>query len=138
MNRGARESYDRYAWVLFLPSGISLLAFPLIQLLQMYFFDPELKDLIWLTSDSAILGFIRWNFTFQSLFAIGFGIFVMATSLTGYRRQERWAWYAFLYLPLFLIGYQVLAYWLWPITIPLLIMSLLGLILPYRKFFQSK
>ncbi len=138
MNQSGKKPYDKYAWVLFLPSGILLLAFPLISLLQSYFFDPELKGLNWLTSDPAILGFIRWNFTFQSLFSTGFGVFIMATSLTGYRRHERWAWYAFLYLPLFLLGVQVLAYWLFLITIPLLIMSLLGLALPYRKFFPSK
>lgn len=138
MNRSPKKHYDKYAWLLFLPSGISLLAFSFIELLGSYFFDPELKNLIWLTSDSRILGFIRWNFTLQSLFAIGFGIFIIATSLTGYRRQERWAWYALLYLPLFLLAYQVLAYWTWPITIPLLIISLLGLILPYRKFFPTK
>ena len=106
--------------------------------MQGYLFDPEMKNLSWLTSDSTILHFIRLNFTFTSLMAIGYAIFIITTSLTSYRRGEKWAWYAFLYLPVFLLSLLFLAYWLGPLLVPLLIMSVLGLLLPYRKFFPRK
>ncbi|HLB68463.1 MAG TPA: hypothetical protein VJN63_08375, partial [Thermoplasmata archaeon] len=68
-----------------------------------------------------------------------------AICLRSYRRGERWAWYALWVLPLnFVIGLQGLVLSLRvgapPLFVPLLfvIISLLGLLLPYRKFFPKK
>ncbi len=133
-----RKAHEKYAWLLLFPSGLLLLLFLAGSLLQGYIFDPDGKTLNWLTSDPEILHFIRWGFTFYGLPGVGFAIFIMAASVTSYRGGERWAWYAFLYLPVYLLGLLAIAYWLWPITVPLLIMSLLGLLLPYRKFFPTK
>ena len=137
MKASSGKAREKYAWLLLFPSGLLPLLFA-GSLLQSYIFDPDGKTLNWLTSDPEILHFIGWVFTVGSLMGVGFAIFIMAASVTSYRRGERWAWYAFLYLPVYLLGLLAIAYWLWPITVPLLIMSLLGLLLPYRKFFPTK
>ncbi len=133
----AEKAYEKHAWIIFFATGIVILVVVFVELLALYLADPSLKGLSWLTSDPAVLSYIRWGATFAILSAIGFAIFVIGASLTSYRRGERWAWYSFLYLPLFLLVSLVLAYWLWPLLIPLLVLSLLGLFLPYRKFFPK-
>ena len=71
--------------------------------------------------------------------ALGFGIFGMAISARPYRKGYRWAWYVMLYWPLISIG--VIAGALsggGPIFAVVLILSLIGLLLPFRKFFPKK
>ncbi len=71
--------------------------------------------------------------------ALGFGIFTITVSATAYRRGERWAWYVMLYWPLISLG--VIAGALnggAPLFAVFLILSLIGLLLPYRKFFPKK
>ncbi len=74
---------------------------------------------------------------------IGFSILVMAISFVSYRKGERWAWYA-----LWIIPIRILAFMANDLSggssfgvtagLPLLIIALLGLLLPYRKFFPGK
>jgi hypothetical protein len=75
--------------------------------------------------------------------AAGYGIFILVVLWVGYRRGERWAWYVFWYLPVgialtfirVLNGGIPLA---WTLPFTFLIISLLGLLLPYRRFFPKK
>ncbi len=76
---------------------------------------------------------------------IGWGVLIMATSAVSYRRGERWAWYASLPLPLawaalaahdLTVGGFRASFAFFPIIY--LVIALLGLLLPYRKFFPKK
>ena len=76
-------------------------------------------------------------------YAIAFGISVMAISFFSYRKGERWAWYVLWIVPLVLLsiifndvsaGMSMSGI----LGIPLLLLSLLGLLLPYRKFFPRR
>lgn len=71
----------------------------------------------------------------------GMGFFGTVITLMSYRRQEKWAWFILWYYPIFwtlhLVGglppgndhiHQVV----------FIVISLLGLILPFRQFFQRK
>ena len=87
---------------------------------------------------------------------VGFTILVMAIAATAYRRGEKWAWYALWSIPALFIG--LMALWInagatltvlalvgqrgvleeaLPFFELLLILSLLGLLPPYRKFFPK-
>jgi hypothetical protein len=68
-------------------------------------------------------------------------LLVLAITLTGYRRGEKWAWYTMWLVPALLVGqglfnsvflndFKEMLSW-----IPITTLSLLGLFLPYRKFF---
>ena len=73
----------------------------------------------------------------------GFSLFAAAIATTAYRRGEKWAWYTFWYLPLYalygtittsLIGSSYLTY----LLAGILVATLAGLILPYRRFFPQQ
>jgi hypothetical protein len=72
---------------------------------------------------------------------ISWSLLVLAITLTGYRRGEKWAWYTMWLVPALLVGqgifnsvflgdFNEMLSW-----IPITSLSLLGLFLPYRKFF---
>jgi hypothetical protein len=75
------------------------------------------------------------------LLKLSWSFFVLAITLTGYRRGEKWAWYTMWSVPVLLIcnalfsaiftgdASQMLQF------IPITIITLLGLLLSYRKFF---
>ena len=76
------------------------------------------------------------------LFGLGLGLFTVAISYKPYRRNEKWAWYMTLYLPIILLIAAVANYadggQSWTGGLIFLIISLAGLLLPYRKFFPKK
>ncbi|MFQ6135000.1 MAG: hypothetical protein ACE5KU_04210 [Nitrososphaerales archaeon] len=70
------------------------------------------------------------------------GIMTIGFVKLSYKKGEKGAWYAFWIIPIVLIGYIAVelsiggAYW--PLDVLLLIIALLGLLLPIRKFFHKK
>ncbi len=93
--------------------------------------------------------FINGSLIESSLFLIGFGVFGMAIARTSYRTGDRWAWYVCWYLPLWYVsaiylvatnaeGAGAAAPFLYFIYSLLMIVTLLGLLLPSRKFFSKK
>ena len=111
----AEKAYEKYAWLALLIAG--LLAFPAA------FFA---------LSEGINLG---------SLSDLVFAVLTTYLSVTGYRRGRKWAWFALLYTPPF---YLLAAYdeamrgnpWQPPAFFALL--CVVGLVLPYRKFFPKK
>jgi hypothetical protein len=76
------------------------------------------------------------------LFGFGLGLFTIAISFKPYKRNEKWAWYTVLYLPIILLISTVANYidggQSWPGGMIFFIVSLAGLLLPYRKFFPKR
>ncbi len=76
-----------------------------------------------------------------SLFVIGFA--ASAISVTAFRRAERWSWFTLAVLTVgYLLSYIAihapigyLSYF--PIVVPLLLVSMVGLALPFRRFFSQ-
>lgn len=105
-----------------------------------------LTGLTWdelLTRVPGIGSFLAEVQTVLDTYEVGFGIAVMAISWFSYRKGERWAWYALWIVPLVVLsitlndvraGMSLSGF----LGIPLLALSLLGLLLPYRKFFPGK
>ena len=93
------------------------------------------------TSNPQGADFIRWLTGQWGLMELGVAFFVIATAMTGYRRGERWAWYSLWFVPILYGLIALLTPWgqaLVPLALLLLVVSLLGLLLPYRKFFPRK
>ena len=84
---------------------------------------------------------VRYHSWETGLLKLNWSLFVLAIALTGYRRGERWAWYTMWLVPVCLLSMVAFyIYWfgggseaLEPI--PVLTISLIGLVLPYRRFF---
>jgi hypothetical protein len=74
------------------------------------------------------------------IFELGFGVFVMAVSYVSFRNRERWSWFVLWILPAAILAelLNVLRAEMNPGPVPVfLLVSILGLILPYRRFFPA-
>jgi hypothetical protein len=71
---------------------------------------------------------------------VALGILVIVVAAVPYRRGERWAWYALWVLPLAVLGGNInavrLGLTLGPLPI-VLVVAVLGMLLPVRRFFAS-
>jgi cell division protein FtsW (lipid II flippase) len=78
----------------------------------------------------------------EGVVIIGFGLFGSAISYKPFRRGEKWAWYVALYVPIAFVYLTYNSYSSggsnWPFFIVLLLLDLIGLFLPFRKFFPKK
>ncbi len=136
--------YEKYAWILFLVLGFFVLIFSLGTLVGGPSFGRPFESRTGVTWDQFVASNPRiasyWDFQLRSSNAIGLmaGLFVMAISLTSYRRGERWAWYALWTIPAItalLYAMQLVdpqSDWFFGVI------ALIGLLLPYRKFFPGK
>ena len=142
--------YEKYAWIILFAIGVIFLVTGVPHALGINT-DPEtvqrisgmtidqLKD-----SNPAFFNLYSFYFRFGGLSDIGFAFFITAISVTAYRKGEKWAWYALWVLPAYFIASAAISMsvesnlsLLLPET-TFAILSLVGLLLPYRKFFPSK
>ncbi|QYJ15937.1 hypothetical protein Rxycam_01767 [Rubrobacter xylanophilus DSM 9941] len=73
----------------------------------------------------------------EGALAAGMGLFGAAITLSAFRRRERWAWFVLWYYPAFFTAH-ILASGSGIPGMPLLLLSMLGLLLPVRRFFGSR
>lgn len=144
--------YERYAWMIFLVIGVLVLAGAIPHMLG-FNTDPALVETIsGQTIDelklSSPMFFNLYNFYFSSggLSDLGFGFFLIVISLFAYRSGQKWAWYSFWFVPAFFLAFIFLSSTLpsesqsilYPPLIVLIILSVAGLLLPFRKFFPKR
>jgi len=139
---------EKYGWVWYLGLGLLWLVVGLSQL-----FNPTVlleKDVQHVTgmplsefeaSSPETTKMIFWLFGTLGNLKISWSLFLLAITLTGYRKGERWAWYAMWLAPAILVCQAIFdVYFLGDINealpwVPITFLSLVGLFLPYRKFF---
>jgi hypothetical protein len=142
------RAFEKYGWLVYLFLGLLWLVVGLIQV-----FNPEE-----LANDEALhitgmslseleasfpeaTELVRFLFGAVGMLKTSWSLLVLAITLTGYRRGEKWAWYTMWLVPALLVGqgifnsvflgdFNEMLSW-----IPITSLSLLGLFLPYRKFF---
>ena len=145
--------YEKYAWILLFAIGIIVLVAAVPHTLGINT-DPEtvqrisgmtvsqLKD-----SNPGFFNLYIFYFSFGGLSDLAFAFFTIVISLTAYRKGEKWAWYAFWIVPAWYLGFAALSLTLessearsvlLPPLIGFVILSLVGLLLPFRKFFPRK
>ena len=84
---------------------------------------------------------IRWLYGALGNLKVSWSFFVIAITLTGYRKGEKWAWYTLWLAPILLVTSGIYnSYFIGDIGpllqfMPVTAISLAGLFLPYRKFF---
>src|SRR5918997_1828440 len=127
IGKGTRRerAYEKYGWLILAVSAIlgigaaAVIAAPSYYVLT----DPLYRDFYPVI--------IAWGTAL-----VGFNIFALLLALIPFKGGERWAWYTLWMLPLLWLSLFALApdltYYL-----VLAIITALGLILPYRKFFTG-
>jgi hypothetical protein len=92
-----------------------------------------------LRSNPAALTLLRGISRVAGMAFLGFAIFTIVVSSSAYRRGERWAWLTLWTLPAFMFGLLLHEREGGFVQMPaiLLVLSLLGLLLPSRRFFQK-
>ena len=145
------KAYEKYAWIILFAVGtfgfIGNLALTLIGPSV----DPDLQPIAGVTWDELssanprVASWIDYIYRSVSGNAVLASFFMMAISLKSYRRGEKWSWYALWSFPVFLglglfpyslsVGASGATIYLYTVV---LIVFLLGLLLPYRKFFPRK
>ncbi len=148
----AEKAYEKHAWILLFAPGFVAFIVAITFLLSGFgiigFADPDLLKNNGVTWNEVVAGspglanVILTLLILVGIFFVGFTTFVMVISRVSYRRGERWAWYALWYFPIVTAYLASIALSHGAATgillsTPLLIMSLLGLLLPYRKFFPK-
>ena len=143
--------YEKYAWVILLAVGLLWLVVGIVAVFQpegIFEADAQaVTNIPWTdlkASSPEASNFVIFVYGQMGLLKISWSLFILAITLTGYRRGEKWAWYMMLLAPILLVsdaGFsavfigdlnQVLQF------IPITTITMLGLLLPYRKFFPKK
>ena len=138
----------KYGWVVYLFLGLLWLVVGLTQVFNPErLIDNEAQHIIGISLSELEASFpeatelVRFLFGTVGVLKTSWSLLVLAITLTGYRRGEKWAWYTMWLVPAVLVG-QGLWYsvFLGDFTemlqyIPIMTVSLVGLFLPYRKFF---
>lgn len=143
--------HEKYTWVIFLIIGIMVLIGAIPHSLGVNT-DPTLVQTIsGQTIDelkvSSPMFFNLYSFYFRGggLSDLGFVFFLIVISLTAYRRGQKWAWYAFWFVPVYFLAWIALSSTLpsaaqlslLPPLIVIIVLSLAGLLLSFRKFFPK-
>ena len=142
--------YEKYAWVLISAVGVLTLVGGAPHAFGMNTDPATVERIVGMTlselkaSNPLFYDLYNFYFRFGGLSDMGFGFFVTLISSTVYRRGERWAWYALWAVPVFFLGSSAIAMSLGPssgdllsFTLLFVILSLLGLLLSFRKFFPK-
>ena len=132
------KAYEKLAWVFLFGIGALFFIGAVTHIAGQGVNDVDLG-----AASTSLANFVRMNDREQGIGLGGFSALVMAISRFSYRKGDQWAWYALLIVPLFVLGGMIdnilagqtsILFF----SIPLVIISLLGLLLPYRKFFPRK
>jgi hypothetical protein len=142
--------YEKYAWVILLALGLLWLVVGLYSVfLPEGVFETDVQSVTnmpWSelkASSPVAANFVIFIYGLLGLLKLSWSFFVLAITLTGYRRGEKWAWYTMWSIPVLLVSNALFsAIFTSDVSqtlqfIPITTISLLGLILPYRKFFSK-
>jgi hypothetical protein len=142
------EGYQKYAWILIAIVGVAYIFDRIVFFAGVNPDPPLFQSLIGQSLSSFNSSFpkeadaMTYLFHGVGLFALGLGIFTIGVSYKPYRKGERWAWYIIWYLPIIMLLATIANYMFggesWPLNLVLVILSLTGLLLPFRNFFPKK
>lgn len=145
------RAYENHSWVILSAIGILIIVGGAPHALG-YNTDPLVAENIigktlteFQTSNPGFFDLYDYFFRSGGWSDMAFGFLVFMTSSTAYRRGERGAWYTLLSVPVFFLGHAAItlnvgsaASDLIPFLTTFIALSLLGLILPIRRFFPTK
>jgi len=152
MNKTTNERfYEKYAWIFFLIIGVLILAGGIPHMFGINT-DPALVETIsgqtieeLKNSNSMFFSLYNFYFSGGGLSDVGVAFFLIIISIFAYRTGQKWAWYSLWFVPLFFIGWlflisplpdQAQSSMFTPLIV-FIVLSILGLLLPLRKFFPK-
>jgi len=141
---------EKYGWVVYIGLGLLWLVVGLYQIFlprELLVEDIQLvlnlpMSELELSSPEA-MDFVFWVYGSLGLVKVSWSLFVLAITLTGFRKGEKWAWYTLWLVPILLITTGLFnTFYIGDVSqmlqwVPILSLSLLGIFLPYRKFFPK-
>ncbi len=151
------RAYEKYAWIIPFAFGIFVLLFSIA-----LFIAPSIleyrsnrippnsavesltgRTLAQITtSDPGFANYSYYLIRTLSIFFSFFSVYIAVVSATTYRRGERWAWYVTWLLPAILVidsPYEYFAVgFIDYANLPFFAILVVGLLLPYRKFFPRR
>ena len=143
--------YEKFAWVILLAVGILWLVVGIVAVFQpegIFEADAQaVTKMPWTdlkASSPTAANFVIFIYGQMGLLKISWSLFILAITLTGYRRGEKWAWYMMLLAPILLVSDAVFSVvYIGDINqvlqfIPITTITMIGLLLPYRIFFPKK
>jgi len=143
--------YEKYGWLIYLALGLIWLVVGLNQVFTPEtLLDSDVQHIIGMSlseleaSNPISSEMVRWLYGALGNLKISWSFFVLAITLTGFRRGEKWAWYTLWLAPAILVSQGIFdSIFLGNINemvnwIPITSISLLGLLIPIRKFFPKK
>lgn len=151
-NEIKEKFYEKYAWITFLVIGAIVLVGAIPHTLGLNT-DPILVQTIsGKTIDELKISnpmfFNLYNFYFSGggLSDIGFAFFLIVISLTAYKQRQKWAWYAFWFVPAYFLAWIALSsalppksfFSLLPPLMIFVVLSITGLLLSFRNFFPKR
>ncbi len=145
------RTYEKYGWLIYLALGLIWLVVGLNQLFTPEtLIDNDVQHIIGMSlSELEALNpvsgqMVRWLYGALGNLKISWSLLVLAITLKGYRRGEKWAWYTLWLAPAILVSQGIIdSIFLGDINemlnwVPITSISLLGLLIPIRKFFPKK
>ena len=142
--------YEKYAWVIFTAIGLLIFVGGVPHTLGNNSSPDIVESFVGMTmsefkeSNQNFYGVYDYYFRGGGWSDMGFGFFVIVISATLYRKGDRWAWYILWSVPVFFLGHVAIALnfgqstsSLIPFLTVFVILSLLGMLLPVRKFFPK-
>lgn len=129
------KAYEKYGWILlFAIAAIFLLS----AITHIAGFGLQNVDLG--TASPSLANFVRLEDRELGIDQAAFSALAMTLAGTSYRKGDRWAWYAMVTVPVFILTLplNILSALNLLFSVPFLLVALLGLLLPYRKFFPKK
>jgi hypothetical protein len=145
------RKWVEYGWVWYLALGLLWLVVGLSQLFNpadlleddaQHITGMSLSELEASSPEATKL--IFWLIQSLGNLKISWSLFLIAITLTGYRKGEKWAWYTLWLAPAILVCSAIFnTIFLGDVNevlqwIPITTISVLGLLLPYRKFFPKQ
>ena len=145
------RKWEEYGWVWYLALGLLWLVVGLSQLFTTKVLLEDVAQNIIGMSVSELEALspvatevVLWLQMTLGNLKISWALFLLAITLTGYRKGEKWAWYTMWLAPAVLVCQAILdAIFLGDVNqvlkwIPITSISLVGLLLPYRMFFPKQ
>lgn len=139
--------YEKHAWILLFVVGLYLAIIGGSHTVMIFGTNPlsDITGLNWDAGSPQTDVAIGWLKTISQWIFFSSVVF-MAIAAVPYKKGERWAWYLMWALPVNLVvgTLRELANGLffWPLWFPMVVaptvVAILGLVLPYRKFFPRK
>jgi hypothetical protein len=142
--------YEKYAWIIISAVGVIILVGGAPHALGVNEDLATVESIIGMALSELKASYPRffdlYDFYFRGggLSDMGFGFLVTVISSTAYRKGERWAWYTLWSVPVFFLGFAAISMsigqsisGLLPYLTLFVSLSLLGLLIPIRRFFPK-